>query len=86
MHAGQFKTLREAVAFYNGGRGHAVPKEEQLTLHWHIWNPQLTETELDRLVDFLHTLTDETFKPAVPEYLPSGLPFPSGRQAQNIYP
>jgi len=78
MHSGRFKTLRETVEFYTKGRGHAVPKGENLYLHWHIWEPNLTDTELDRLVDFLKTLTDESFKPKVPEKLPSGL------QVQNI--
>jgi hypothetical protein len=32
----------------------------------------LTSYEIDRLVDFLNTLTDESFKPRVPEVLPSG--------------
>ncbi len=73
MHSGNFKTLREAVAFYTKGRGHAVPEDENLILHWHIWEPDLSEEELDRLVDFLKTLTDETFKPRIPEVLPSGL-------------
>ncbi len=73
MHAGNFPTLREAVAFYNGGRGHAVPEGEQLNIHWHIWNPQLGAAELDRLVDFLATLTDQRFMPQVPAQLPSGL-------------
>ena len=71
MHSGRFETLREAAAFYTGGRGHAVPEDEDLYLHWHIWEPELTDTELDRLVDFLKTLTDESFKPQVPEILPS---------------
>ena len=72
MHSGKFKTLRETVEFYTKGRGHAVPKGENLYLHWHIWEPNLTDTELDRLVDFLKTLTDESFKPKVPKRLPSG--------------
>ena len=71
MHSGRFKTLRETVEFYTKGRGHAVPEGENLYLHWHIWEPNLTDEELDRLVDFLKTLTDESFKPAVPEVLPS---------------
>ncbi len=71
MHSGRFKTLREAVEFYTKGRGHAVPKGENLYLHWHIWEPDLSDYELDRLVDFLKTLTDESFKPKVPEVLPS---------------
>ena len=53
MHSGRYDELREAVAFYTGGRGHAVPEGEQLSLHWHIWEPKLTDTELDRLVDAL---------------------------------
>jgi len=73
MHSGRFKTLREVVSFYNEGRGHAVPKEEKLLLHWHIHEPKLTDVELDRLVDFLKTLTDESFRPQRPTVLPSGL-------------
>ncbi len=73
MHSGRFTTLREAVAFYTKGRGHAVPSDEDLLIHWHIWEPNLSDYELDRLVDFLETLTDETFTPVIPETLPSGL-------------
>ncbi len=73
MHSGNFKTLRETVEFYTKGRGHAVPKDEDLFLHWHIWDPNLSDYELDRLVDFLKTLTDESFKPKVPKVLPSGI-------------
>ncbi|MCB9185739.1 MAG: cytochrome-c peroxidase [Flavobacteriales bacterium] len=71
MHSGRFKTLRETVEFYTKGRGHAVPEGENLYLHWHIWEPNLTDTELDRLVDFLQTLTDESFMPKQPDRLPS---------------
>jgi cytochrome c peroxidase len=71
-HSGKFGTLREMIEFYNLGRGHEVPKGERLHLHWHIWEPKLTSYEMDRLVDFLNTLTDESFKPNVPETLPSG--------------
>ena len=73
MHSGRFETLRETVEFYTKGRGHAVPEGVDLHLHWHIWEPKLTDYELDRLVDFLGTLTDETFKPQIPQRVPSGL-------------
>ncbi|EAQ97256.1 cytochrome-c peroxidase [Congregibacter litoralis] len=74
MHSGRFETLREAVAFYTGGRGHAVPPGVDMHIHWHIWEPNLSDEELDRLVDFLGALTDETFTPAIPQRVPSGLP------------
>lgn len=73
MHSGAFSSLRETVEFYTKGRGHAVPEGEDLKLHWHIWEPQLSAYELDRLVDFLHTLTDESFKPKTPQTVPSGI-------------
>lgn len=74
MHSGRYETLREAVAFYTGGRGHAVPEGERLSIHWHIWEPQLSDDELDRLVDFLGALSDESYMPVIPKRLPSGLP------------
>ena len=74
MHAGNFATLRETVAFYTGGRGHAVPDGEALNIHWHIWDPMLSDSELDRLVDFLNALTDTSFMPEIPKALPSQLP------------
>lgn len=73
MHSGAFDSLRDAVEFYNKGRGHAVPDGMTLYLHWHIGSPKLTEYEVDRLVDFMQTLTDETFLPQVPARVPSGL-------------
>jgi len=78
MHSGRFNTLREATEFYNKGRGHAVDKEEQLLLHWHISEPNLTAQEIDRLVDFMHTLTDESLIPTTPQRVPSGLPLMHG--------
>lgn len=73
-HSGAFPDLRSAVEFYNKGRGNAVPKDMHLYLHWHISDPKLTATEVDRIVDFLGALTDETFLPQMPARVPSGLP------------
>lgn len=72
-HSGRFETMREMAEFYNKGRGHEIPKGEKLYLHWHIWEPNLSDYELDRLVDFMKTLTDESFKPITPSQLPSGI-------------
>lgn len=74
MHSGRFDELSEAIAFYSGGRGHAVPEGENLYLHWHIWEPGLREEEIERLVDFLGALDDESYRPREPQRLPSGLP------------
>lgn len=73
MHAGNFDSLREAVAFYTAGRGHGVPEGEDLKLHWHIWTPELSDRELDDVVLFLGALTDQSFLPTIPVELPSGL-------------
>jgi cytochrome c peroxidase len=73
MHSGRFDSLRETVGFYSKGRGHAVPEGVEMHLHWHIWEPNLTDYEMDRVVDFLRTLTDESFTPRTPERVPSGL-------------
>jgi len=73
MHSGVFDNLRDATEFYTKGRGHAVPEGVDMQLHWHIWEPDLTDDELDLIVAFMKTLTDETLKPATPPRVPSGL-------------
>jgi len=73
MHSGNFKTLKEATEFYNKGRGHAVPDGLDLTIHWHISEPDLSDHELDLVVTFMKTLSDEKFKPEIPTRVPSGL-------------
>lgn len=76
MHSGSFDKLRDATEFYTKGRGHALTDAQnaQMVLHWHIWEPKLTDEELDRLVTFMETLTDESFTPQIPAQVPSGLP------------
>ncbi len=73
MHSGLFDNLRDTAGFYGKGRGHAVPEGVDLHLHWHISSPDLSDYELDRVVDFLQTLTDESLTPQTPERVPSGL-------------
>ena len=74
MHSGRFTTLRQATEFYTLGRGHAAPTNEKLLLHWHISEPNLNDNELDLLVEFMNTLTDQSLAPKTPKHLPSGLP------------
>ncbi|ABV35718.1 Cytochrome-c peroxidase [Shewanella sediminis HAW-EB3] len=73
MHSGRYSKLRDAVKFYNDGRGNSIPDGESMLLHWHISEPDLTDDELDRIVDFLGALTDESLTPKVPQAVPSGL-------------
>ena len=73
MHRGQKPTLEDAARFYTGGRGHEVPKGESMMIHWHIWEPRLTDAEITSLATFMSALTDEAFMPEIPKAVPSGL-------------
>ncbi|MFC3092801.1 cytochrome-c peroxidase [Alteromonas sediminis] len=83
MHAGNFESLEESVEFYTKGRGHAVPENETLQLHWHIWEPNLTREEVLLIVEFLGTLTDESLIPAIPDKVPSGRSVTQALQVQS---
>jgi cytochrome c peroxidase len=74
MHSGRYDNLLDTVKFYNDGRGNAVPDNEEMLLHWHISSPDLTDKEMQLIVDFMGALTDESLTPVIPESLPSGLP------------
>ncbi len=74
MHSGRYEKLIDTVKFYNDGRGNAVPDDQQLLLHWHISDPDLTDEEMQLIVEFLGTLTDESLTPQIPSQVPSGLP------------
>jgi cytochrome c peroxidase len=75
FNAGQFATLKDVVDFYNGGRGHAVPHGATETIHWHVSMAKdtLSAAEVQELVAFLGTLTDESLMPQIPRTLPSGI-------------
>jgi cytochrome c peroxidase len=73
MHAGNFQSLAEVLAFYNRGGGRAE-KDQGISIHWHIRPMGLTETELQSLALFLGTLSDESKMPEIPVKVPSGLP------------
>jgi len=73
MHSGKFDNLFDSIEFYTKGRGHAVPKEQTLYLHWHIWEPDLSQGEIESIIDFLGALNDESLMPTIPTAVPSGL-------------
>lgn len=76
MHAGQFTTLRDVLRFYNDRPGHAAPQGERLQIDWRmaLRRPLLSERDIDDVIAFLSTLTDESMMPAIPRRVPSGLP------------
>jgi len=73
MHSGRYDNLKDTVKFYNDGRGNSIPENQELLLHWHISEPDLTDHEMDLIVEFLATLTDESLTPKIPQRVPSGL-------------
>lgn len=76
FNAGQMGSLEEAVAFYNAPRGHALPKAERQTVHWHVHmlSAKLSPGDVKDIVAFLGALEDESMTPAAPVRVPSGLP------------
>ena len=85
MHAGQFASLEDAVAFYNDKPGHLAPPGEDLKLDWRmiLKRPVLSRGDIEDVVAFLGALTDESLLPPVPISLPSGLPLASSRQCKR---
>ena len=73
MHNGAFATLSEVIDFYSAGGG-GVHGQEFANLDDKIRPFELTGTEKQDLIAFLHALTDESQLPEVPETVPSGLP------------
>ncbi|MGE0127716.1 MAG: parallel beta-helix domain-containing protein [Blastocatellales bacterium] len=73
MHNGRFQTLEEVIDFYSsgGGKGQGL---DLPNLDDKIRRFKLTDQERKDLVAFLHSLTDESSKPEIPEKVPSGLP------------
>ena len=73
MHNGVFETLDEVVDFYaeGGGIKHGI---EQNLLDDKIRPFSFSKREKEDLIAFLHSLTDESNKPKIPDTVPSGLP------------
>lgn len=79
MHNGEFASLREVLEFYNDISGNRVNNAINDNL-----NPNdiaqdarqldLNGGDIDEIITFLRTLTDEGFDRTVPQSVPSGLP------------
>jgi cytochrome c peroxidase len=73
MHNGRFQTLEEVVDFYAAGAGKGAGLDLP-NLDDKVRQFTLSEQERSDLIAFLHALTDESNRPAIPERVPSGLP------------
>jgi parallel beta-helix repeat protein len=73
MHNGRFATLSEVIDFYaqGGGAAHGFAPD---ALDDKIRPFAISPEERHDLIAFLHALTDESKKPAIPAAVPSGLP------------
>lgn len=82
MHNGIFSTLDEVIDFYSdgggAGRGLDVPNIDDKIRPFHLDGGQRKD-----LIAFLHSLTDESAKPSIPESVPSGLPVVEGLSNQS---
>ena len=72
MHNGMFSTLHEVIDFYAGGGGIGLGLDVP-NIDDKIRPFALNARERSDLIAFLHALTDESNKPAIPEQVPSGL-------------
>ena len=61
MHDGRFKTLKEVVIHYNSGVHRSETLDPNLAKH-PVKGIRLSEEDVDALVAFLQTLTDEKYK------------------------
>jgi cytochrome c peroxidase len=82
MHDGSLATLEEVVEFYRRGGGRPLGVEPG-RIHEHVRPFEIGDDEARDLVAFLHALTDESARPAVPETVPSGLPVLAERRVAS---
>lgn len=72
MHNGSLATLEEVIQFYADGGGRGLHGNEDVDTF--VQGFALNEQEKQDLVAFLHSLTDETHLPEIPETALSSLP------------
>ena len=73
MHNGMLESLKDIVEYMNAGvSGNSNVTSDMLASD--MTPLGLTETEINQLVAFLESLTDENFDQIVPTSVPSGLP------------
>ncbi|MHA4741729.1 cytochrome-c peroxidase [Dyadobacter sp. MSC1_007] len=80
MHSGAFKTLDQVLLFYEDLAGGKIenPKVEMYQMDTLINDLNVKFKDIDRIVEFLNALNDDSFDKTIPGKVPSGLPV-SGR-------
>jgi cytochrome c peroxidase len=76
MHSGKFATLEEVVQFYEDISGGKImnPNVRQSQMDTLATRMNVNFKDISRIVEFMHTLNDESFDKTVPQRVPSGLP------------
>lgn len=76
MHSGAFKTLDQVLLFYEDLAGGKIenPKVAVYQMDTLINQLNVKFKDIDRIVEFLNALNDDSFEKTVPAGVPSGLP------------
>jgi cytochrome c peroxidase len=80
MHSGAFKTLDQVLLFYEDLAGGKIenPNVAMYQMDTLINQMSVKFKDIDRIVEFLNALNDDSFDKSIPAKVPSGLPV-SGR-------
>ena len=72
MHSGRFETLREVAAVLQRRPRSCGAQGRGSTAALAYLRTRFNSHELDRLVDFMRTLSDSSLLPSIPQSVPSG--------------
>jgi cytochrome c peroxidase len=80
MHSGTLKTLDQVLLFYEDLAGGKIenPNVEMYQMDTLANQLNVKFKDIDRIVEFLNSLNDDSFDKSIPARVPSGLPV-SGR-------
>nr|WP_295928184.1 cytochrome c peroxidase [uncultured Dyadobacter sp.] len=76
MHSGAFKTLDQVLLFYEDLAGGKIenPNVAVYQMDTLINQMEVRFKDIDRIVEFLNALNDDSFEKSIPDRVPSGLP------------
>jgi cytochrome c peroxidase len=76
MHSGKFNTLEQVLQFYEDIAGGKIinPNVKRQQMDTLATQMNVNFRDISRIVEFLHTLNDDSFDKTIPAKVPSGLP------------